>query len=189
MKNVYDLETLRQRWQAGERWEFVYFWKPEPRADGTMGEGCLGQWWPSPFTIQGVEYSCAEKWMMAEKARMFGDPEMLRAILSTQSPKSMKALGRKVKNFQKEVWDARCYQLVLEGNLAKFSQQPALLDYLLSTGDRILVEASPLDRIWGIGIGKNSPDARDPARWRGRNLLGFALTEARDRLAKGEAPE
>ena len=186
MNSVYDLEALRRGWQAGERYRFLYFWKPEAEADGSLGPGCLGQWWPSRFTIGGTEYSCAEQWMMAEKARMFGDEEALAAIMETSSPKRMKALGRAVRNFRKEVWDARCRQLVLEGNLAKFSQDPALLAYLLSTGERILVEASPLDRIWGIGMGKNNPDAGDPMKWRGRNLLGFALTEARDRLAAGK---
>ena len=185
MNSIYNLEALRREWQAGTRFRFLYFWKPEPEADGSMGPGCLGQWWPSSFTIDGTEYRCAEQWMMAEKARMFGDREMWEAIMASHSPKEMKALGRAVRGFQKEVWDARCYRLVLEGNLAKFSQDPALLEYLLSSGERILVEASPLDRIWGIGMGKNNPNAGDPMKWRGQNLLGFALTEARDRLAAG----
>lgn len=187
MTGVYDLETLRREWQVGRRAKFLYFWKPEPGPGGALAEGCLGQWWPSRFTIQGVEYLCAEQWMVAEKARLFGDEEMLAAILRTQSPKQMKAYGRSVRNFRQEVWEARCYGLVLEGNLAKFSQDPELGEYLLSTGKRILVEASPLDRIWGIGMGKNNPDAGDPMKWRGRNLLGFALTEARDRLTLGPA--
>lgn len=182
MAGIYDLEALRQDWAAGNHHKFLFFWKPEPEPDGSLGPGCLGQWWPSRFTIGGVEYRCAEQWMMAEKARLFGDREMLAAILKTDSPKAMKAYGRAVRGFQKEVWEARCYGLVLEGNLAKFAQDAGLRDYLLSTGERILVEASPLDRIWGIGLGKNSPDAGDPMKWRGRNLLGFALTEARDRL-------
>lgn len=180
---IYDIDTLRREWREGNRYKFIYFWKPEEEPDGSIGPGCLGQWWPSLFTIGGVEYRCAEQWMMAEKARMFGDREMLAAIMGTDSPKQMKAYGRAVRNFQKKVWDARCYSLVLEGNLAKFSQDPALLQYLLSTAPRILVEASPMDRIWGIGIGKNNSDAQDPTKWRGRNLLGFALTEARDRLS------
>ena len=140
MNSIYNLEALRREWQAGTRFRFLYFWKPEPEADGSMGPGCLGQWWPSSFTIDGTEYRCAEQWMMAEKARMFGDREMWEAIMASHSPKEMKALGRAVRGFQKEVWDARCYRLVLEGNLAKFSQDPVLLEYLLSSGERILVE-------------------------------------------------
>lgn len=181
--SCYDLETLRRECREGKHHRFVFFWKPTPQPDGNLGEGCLGQWWPSDFTVDGVGYCCAEQYMMAGKARMFGDDEMLAAILKTRDPKRMKALGRKVKNFQKEVWDARCRRLVLEGNLAKFGQDPALTDYLLGTGDSILVEASPLDRIWGIGLGAKSPDAGDPMKWRGQNLLGFALTQARDILA------
>ena len=187
MTGSYDVETLRQDWAAGGCHKFLFFWKPEAEADGSLGPGCLGQWWPSRFTIGGVEYCCAEQWMMAEKARMFGDEEMLAAILGTKSPKEMKAYGRAVRNFQQEVWEARCYGLVLEGNIAKFSQNPELKEYLLSTKRRILVEASPFDRIWGIGMGKNNPNAENPMKWRGRNLLGFALTEARDRLTLGPA--
>ena len=92
-----------------------------------------------------------------------------------------------VRNFDPDRWDAACYDIVKAGNLAKFSQNPELWDYLKSTGTRILVEASPRDRIWGIGMGKSNPDAADPAKWRGTNLLGFALTEVRDILLEKES--
>lgn len=183
--NCYDLETLRREWLEGKRYDFLYFWKPTPGPDGGLGEGCLGQWWPCHFTVDGVAYNCAEQYMMAGKARMFGDGEMLAAILDSTSPKEMKALGRKVRGFDKGTWEAQCTQLVLRGNLEKFGQDPALRDYLLGTGKTILVEASPLDRIWGIGIGSSNPDARDPMKWRGKNLLGFTLTKARELLAAG----
>lgn len=184
---IYDLESLRRAYEAGERYRYLFFWRHQARADGSIGEGCLSQWWPSVFTVEGVAYTCAEQYMMAEKARLFGDREILQAILEAGHPKEMKALGRAVRGFQKDVWDAQCYDIVLRGNLAKFSQDPALLAYLCSTAGRILVEASPMDRIWGIGMGKDNPGAQDPAKWRGQNLLGFALTQARDRLMKEQA--
>lgn len=122
--------------------------------------------------------------MMAEKARLFGDDEMLESILKAKHPKEMKAFGRAVQNFDKDIWDKECYGIVKRASLAKFSQNPKLNDYLNSTKNRILVEASPRDRIWGIGMGQSNPDAENPVKWRGRNLLGFALTEARDELLR-----
>lgn len=113
---------------------------------------------------------------------MFGDNEMLESILTAKHPKEMKAYGRAVRNFDKDTWDKECYGIVKRAGLAKFSQNPELGDYLKSTKNRILVEASPRDRIWGIGMGQSNPDAENPMKWRGRNLLGFALTEARDEL-------
>lgn len=96
-----------------------------------------------------------------------------------------------VRNFNKDIWEANCRQIVKTANDAKFSQNPELLKFLLNTRGRILVEASPRDQIWGIGIGKNNPNAENPINWRGRNLLGFALTEVRDEIITrmGVAPE
>ena len=179
---VYDLEALRQECQQGRRYKFLFFWGHQPQADGSIGEGCLSQWWPCRFTVEGVEYTCAEQYMMAEKARLFGDRENLEAILRAAHPKEMKALGRAVRNFDQETWESRCYQIVLRGNLEKFRQNPELLEFLLGTGRRILVEASPRDRIWGIGMGRQNQPAEDPMKWRGKNLLGFALTQVRDIL-------
>lgn len=107
---------------------------------------------------------------------------MLAEILGSPSPAEAKQLGRRVRGFEEEVWDAACFELVVKGNLAKFEQNPELRSFLLSTGDQVLVEASPYDRIWGIGMGERDPRARDPRCWEGENLLGFALMEARDRL-------
>lgn len=136
------------------------------------------------FAVDGVRYSCAEQYVIAEKARLFRDAEMLTAIMDAKHPKEMKAFGRVVRGFKQEVWEAHCYKAVLKGNLAKFGQNPELLAFLLSTHNRILVEASPWDRIWGIGMGKQNPDAENPLKWRGKNRLGFVLTEARDLLEK-----
>ena len=106
--------------------------------------------------------------------------------MESVNPKEMKAYGRKVRGFEKDVWEDACYGIVKRGNVAKFSQNPELWEYLKGTQKRILVEASPMDRIWGIGMGKTNPDAQNPLKWKGSNLLGFALTEVREQLLKAE---
>lgn len=179
---AYSFDDLKKRYGAGERFKFLFFWGHTPSPDGRITEACCSQWWMCNFTIDGIAYSCAEQYMMAEKARMFHDSEMLEQIMNAKHPKEMKAYGRAVKNFDQTEWSKACYALVKRGNIAKFSQNPELWDFLKSTRHRILVEASPRDRIWGIGMGKSNPDAECPLKWRGANLLGFALTEARDIL-------
>lgn len=183
---VYTWEDLKQAYNAGQHFEYLFFWGHTPPADGRVTETCLSQWWRCSFTVDGVAYSCAEQYMMAEKARMFGDQDMLEKIMEADEPKEMKACGRAVRHFQKEVWDEACYDLVRKGNTAKFSQNPRLWDFLKSTKNKILVEASPRDRIWGIGMGKSDPGAECPLKWKGSNLLGFALTQTRDLLLEEE---
>lgn len=179
---IYNIEDLRKAYNAGRTFKYVFFWGHTPSSDGSVTKSCFSQWWMCPFVIEGTTYSCAEQYMMAEKARLFGDEEMLASILNAKHPKEMKAYGRAVRNFDKDIWDRECYSIVKRASLAKFSQNSELGDFLKSTKNRILVEASPRDRIWGIGMGASNPDAENPAKWRGRNLLGFALTEARDEL-------
>ena len=121
---------------------------------------------------------------MVAKARIFKDDEVEKEIMNTSDPKLMKALGRKVRNFDPEVWDKLKYSIVLNGNYYKFTQNKEMMDFLLSTGDKILVEASPVDAIWGIGFSKDNEKAKNVAMWRGQNLLGFALMEVRDEIRK-----
>ncbi|MBO0869185.1 MAG: NADAR family protein [Micromonosporaceae bacterium] len=167
---------------AGEPFELMLFWGHKPNRDGGVGTGCLSQWWPAEFTVDGVAYPTAEHWMMAGKARLFNDPDGLAAVLSARSPGAAKAAGRKVRGFDEQIWVAQRYQLVVAGNLAKFGQHAELAGFLRATGARVLVEASPYDRIWGIGMAATNPDAASPSAWRGLNLLGFALMEVRERL-------
>lgn len=129
-------------------------------------------------------YCCMEQFMMAAKAELFGDGEIRAQILESRDPKQIKALGRKVRNFDQTLWDRAKYSIVLNGNWCKFSQNRALRDFLLSTGDSVLAEASPFDGIWGIRFPAASSEARDPLKWRGENLLGFALMEVRDELRR-----
>ncbi|MFH8348759.1 NADAR family protein [Streptomyces sp. NPDC018045] len=175
---------------AGARHEYVYFWGHAPRRDGQLGASCFSQWWPAPFTVDGVRYATAEHWMMACKARLFGDADAERQAIAAVHPKQAKDAGRSVRGFDSAEWERHRFEYVVAGNVHKFGQDAALRDHLLGTGSRVLVEASPLDRMWGIGLAADDERAQDPARWRGLNLLGFALMEARQRLmAEGASVE
>ncbi|WP_309050526.1 NADAR family protein [Streptomyces sp.] len=176
------IEELTQQVSGGERVKWLHFWGHRPHPDGRLSASCLSQWWPAPFTVDGVEYATAEHWMMAAKARLFGDAAAERAVLAAATPAEAKNAGRLVRDFDEAVWERERFGTVVAGSVHKFSSDEALRGFLLSTGTRVLVEASPLDRIWGIGLAADDPRAHDPARWRGLNLLGFALMEARDRL-------
>ena len=181
---IYNLEDLKKAYNAGEHFKFLFFWGHTPAADGHINEACFSQWWKCGFRVEDVEYSCAEQFMMAEKARLFGDEETLEKILEARVQGKIKALGREVRNFDQTEWDKCKHTIVLTGNFQKFLQNPKLKDFLLRTGDKILVEASPRDRIWGIGMGKANENAENPTAWRGANLLGFALMEVRDELRR-----
>ncbi|HWG62787.1 MAG TPA: NADAR family protein [Streptosporangiaceae bacterium] len=167
---------------AGQEADFLFFWGHQPRPDGTTGPGCLSQWWPAPFSIDDITYPTAEHWMMAAKARLFRDDQALAAVLAANSPIDAKAAGRAVRGYREQDWAAARFDLVVAGSVAKFRQNPDLADFLRGTGRKVLVEASPRDRIWGVGMGARNPDVKRPSRWRGTNLLGFALMNARNQL-------
>ena len=167
---------------AGQETEFLFFWGHQPQHDGTVGPGCLSQWWPATFTVDRVTYPTAEHWMMAGKARLFGDDQALAAVLAAVDPKAAKAAGRSVRGFDEQAWAAARFGLVVAGNLAKFRGNPDLGAFLAATRPRVLVEASPRDRTWGIGMTAGHQDAARPSRWHGTNLLGFALMNVRDQL-------
>lgn len=182
---VRSVAELCERERAGERLRYLYFWGHRPARGGGPGAGCLSQWWPARFEVDGVGYASAEHFMMAEKARLFGDRETAEAVLAAPHPGAAKNLGRRVAGFDEEVWAAHRFGIVVRGSTAKFGQDAELRAYLLGTRDRVLVEASPVDRVWGIGLAADDERAASPARWRGLNLLGFALMEARAALADG----
>ncbi|MXM66999.1 DUF1768 domain-containing protein [Streptomyces sp. HUCO-GS316] len=171
--------------RAGARIKYLYFWGHRPRPDGSVGASCLSQWWPSPFAVGSVTYATAEHWMMAAKARLFEDAEAERRVLAAEHPAEAKKAGRLVRGFDEAIWERERFGIVAEGNMRKFASDPALRAFLLGTGERVLVEASPVDRVWGIGLAADDERATDPERWRGPNLLGFALMEARARLREG----
>ena len=175
-------------WLAGEfdnnneNVKFLYFWGHQPSKDGSITKACFSQWWIASFEIDGICYQTAEHWMMAAKARLFNDTVALEKILTATTAPEAKKLGREVNNFDAEKWDAEKYALVVKGNLHKFSSNPDLRSFLLNTADRVLVEASPVDNIWGIGLAADDPKAANPHNWKGENLLGYALMEVRELL-------
>jgi len=151
--------------------KYLFFW-----------HGFLSQWYMSDFSVAGRVYCCAEQFMMAEKARIFNDFHTFESIMATNNPKEQKALGRKVKGFNEELWNAKAKDIVFEGNYAKYSQNPGLKEKLIETAPLILVEGSPYDRIWGIGLKWDDPRCNNPKDWKGKNWLGETLTKVRDSL-------
>jgi ribA/ribD-fused uncharacterized protein len=149
----------------------VFFWNGWP-----------SQWHPSEFTIDGIAYNCCEQFMMAEKARVFRDAESERTILRARDPHTQKAVGRKVAGFDETLWNSVCRGIVYRGNLAKFLQNADLALSLMETGERVIVEASPYDRIWGIGLGPDDARIHDEASWQGHNWLGIAVMQVRDQF-------
>ncbi|GAA2625144.1 hypothetical protein GCM10009863_44690 [Streptomyces axinellae] len=120
--------------------------------------------------------------MMAHKAWLFNDGDAAKRVLAASHPGEAKSLGRQVQGFEEDIWHEHRYGIVVRGSIAKFSQSPEVRDFLQSTHKRVLVEASPLDRIWGIGLAAGDERALPPASWKGLNLLGFALMEAREEM-------
>ncbi len=152
--------------------------------------GWCCQWAPTPIRIGGKDYPTTEHYMMAEKARIFGDQEIWDRIMRTPNPYMVKAAGRKVKGFDQAVWERERYMVVYLGNIAKFSQNADAFEYLMGTGDKVIVECSPSDRVWGIGFEQDDKRCTDPRKWQGENLLGFICTEVRDHLREiGFVPE
>jgi len=174
-----DVATLLGEIERGWSPRYLCFWGHRAKPGGAVGKHVLSQWWPCDLVIDDVHYASAEHYMMAEKARLFRDDNALERILTASSPSDAKTAGREVTNFVASTWDSRCFDIVVRGNVAKFSQSEALREYLLGTGDQVLVEASPVDRVWGIGLAADDPRAQIPSRWRGQNLLGFALMRVR----------
>lgn len=182
----YSCKLLCNDYRAGKihKKDFLFFWGRQASPDGNLTASSLSQWWPSEFKESIETYRCAEQYMMASKARLFGDTAILSDIMKSYDPKTVKALGRKVKNFDETIWDRVKYGVVLNGSYLKFSQNKPLRDFLLSTKDKILVEASPYDAVWGIKMSASDEGAYNPLKWKGENLLGFALMEARDELRR-----
>lgn len=184
--SVTDLAGLRAAVAAGWQPDYLFFWGHKGRPD-SLGKHVLSQWWPASFEIDGHLYPTAEHFMMAEKARLFGDTAIAARILAAAEPGAAKALGRKVSGFEPERWAAACQAIVERGNRAKFAQNPAMGGWLRKTGAAVLVEASPVDPIWGIGLAADDPRAQDPREWLGTNFLGFALMQVRAALNEAAA--
>ena len=143
--------------------------------------GFLSNWYLSDFELEGIRFSSLEQYMMYQKAKCFNDEEIMERILETDDPSTIKALGRKVSNFNSSHWNGVRQIIVYEGLMAKFSQNEDLKQRLLETGDSVLAECAVSDRIWGIGLSMDD-DISDISKWRGQNLLGYALMMVREHL-------
>lgn len=157
--------------------KYIFFWG-----------GTFSQWAWSPFEIDGVEYNCGEQYMMAKKALLFGDYDALREIMLEDEPSTQKAIGKTVKGFDKTKWEKHCRKIVYDGNYAKFTQNPKMEKELMASGQLEIVEASPTDAIWGIGMGVNHPNILDRTKWKGTNWLGIAIMEVRNALTLKDSP-
>ena len=153
----------------------VFFWGGE-----------LSNWFWSKFKYKDITFDNTEQAFMWEKANVFCDKETADKILRTPNPKENKKLGRQVTGFNTEEWIMYSYIFMVAVNYCKYSQNPELKEILLSTGDKTLVEASPVDKIWGIGIHWRDDDCLDETKWQGMNLLGKALMHVRDELKAEE---
>lgn len=176
-------EQLAAAIRGGDKPDWLMFWGHRPEPDGQVGISCLSQWYPAAFTIKGIAYPSAEHFMMAAKARVSQDADTEARILEAATAAEAKRLGRQVRGFNEIDWSRHRETAVFIGNVAKFYQNPPLSDYLAATGSRVLAEASPYDRIWGIGLRASDPRATDPHVWPGQNLLGFTLMQVRAHLA------
>ncbi|MBL3655858.1 NADAR family protein [Fulvivirga sediminis] len=173
----YDIDWLEQQ----ENVKYLFFWG-HTKKKGEVNQSCFSQWYESSFEVSGITYKTAEHWMMYHKALIFKNDDIANKIIQCATPAEAKKLGRKVKGFDDKVWNDERYDLVRRGNIHKFNQNQSLGEYLLNTNNRVLVEASPVDAIWGIGLAKDNEKAQNVKDWKGLNLLGFALMEARDFL-------
>lgn len=180
-KPVYSITSIIEERKRGGKREQISFWRPRQHGD-KVDKSCFSQWYMIDFYVGHVKYCCMEQYMMSKKAELFGDAEMLEKIMNTNKADEIQKYGRKVKYFDEDIWNQFKFPIVLTGNYYKFSQIPELRHFLLDTGNSLLVEASPYDKIWGIGLKADDEKASDPDTWRGENLLGFALMEVRDEL-------
>jgi ribA/ribD-fused uncharacterized protein len=172
------VENLRSRFNAGEKLKYIFFWGHQPARSG-VGASCFSQWYGASFVVDGRSYLTAEHFMMAEKAALFDDQATREQVLQAPNPGAAKALGRQVRGFDEATWLRHRFAIVVRANEAKFAQNPELGQFLRQSGDRILVEASPVDAVWGIGLAQDDERVNDPNQWQGLNLLGFALMQVR----------
>ncbi|WP_109440418.1 NADAR family protein [Acinetobacter haemolyticus] len=182
MNDAKFLTDLVQATQQGQVFKYLFFWGHIPKQSHVVDKSCLSQWFDAAFNVEGILYPTAEHYMMAQKAKLFGDHEIFEKILNVRHPNEAKQLGRNVRHYDEQRWREQRFEIVVQANLAKFSQHQELKNFLISTNNRILVEASPVDKIWGVGMAKDHENIQDPRLWNGLNLLGFALMQVRSKL-------
>lgn len=178
-KNLpHDLPSLKTAHDSGQPLSYIYFWGHDSNKS-YVTHHCLSQWFERGFIASGIHYSTAEHFFMAKKALLFQDNIAYQRILSANDPGEVKQIGREVIGFDQTIWDQNKFEIAVTGNQHKFTQNEDLKSYLLSTKDTILVEASPVDLVWGVGLAKDDLRIHNPNQWLGENLLGFALMQVR----------
>ncbi|HIQ16338.1 MAG TPA: NADAR family protein [Leucothrix sp.] len=180
---IKNKDELITQFNNGNSIEFLLFWGHQKPKSG-VSKSCFSQWFESPFSYKGDHYRTAEHYMMAEKARLFEDEVIRQKIMASKKPSEAKKLGRKVRNFDNKIWLDNRFEIVRKASYLKFSQNEPFKHFLLSTENKVLVEASPVDPIWGIGLSMDNRKAQNPNEWKGLNLLGFALMHAREEIKK-----
>jgi ribA/ribD-fused uncharacterized protein len=178
----YDLKWLTTKFDNGETINYIFFGGHSNEHGDEIGKFAFSQWYLSPFVVDNINYKTAAHWMMAHKAGLFGDYETFHRILMAETSSEVKELGRQVRGFDEMKWNEKKFELVRTGNIHKFNQHKKLKDFLIDTGENVIVEASATDTVWGIGLNQEVPMIENPYSWRGENRLGFALMEARDFL-------
>lgn len=181
MLNITNRDELLAHIEKGNSVEYVFFWGHQKPKNG-VSKSCFSQWYESPFSCDGVDYKTAEHYMMAEKAKLFDDDKTFTKILNANKPIEVKKLGRKIQNFKEDTWLENRFEIVRKANFLKFEQNIELKEFLLKTDNKVLVEASPVDNIWGIGLASDNPLVKQPKNWKGLNLLGFVLMSVREEL-------
>ena len=181
LNQKYSLLKLRKDFNSGKKIDFLFFYG---HTNKEINKSSLSQWYIKDFKENDLIFNCMEKYMMYNKALLFDDKNIANEILNTNQPKAIKELGRKVKNFNDEAWDKMKYKIVFTGNYYKFSQNTDLRNFLLSTKNKVLVEASPYDKVWGIKMKYDDENIENPFFWKGENLLGFALMQVRDEIKR-----
>jgi len=145
-------------------------------------ESVFSHWFKCSFSINNQSFCCVEQYLMYQKARLFNDAEIAKRILNSSNPARHHHLGKKVAGFNKQSWQQKCRQFAFDGNYGKFTQNSILLETLLQTEGKNFAEASPYDRLWGIGLSMKNPKIYDRSQWRGRNWAGEVLQSVRDKF-------
>ena len=182
-KQKYSLSKLKTDFNKGKKIDFLFFYG-HTNDKNEITKSSLSQWYIKDFKENNLTFNCMEKYMMYNKALLFDDKKIAEEILNNNQPKAIKELGRKVSNFKDEIWDKVKYTIILKGNYYKFSQNNDLINFLLNTKNKVLVEASPYDKVWGIKMKYDNENIENPFFWQGENLLGFALMEVRDEIKR-----
>ena len=175
MAKLWNVEMIKEKYDNGDKLKLDIFFE----GDFTQDE-------KSDFEIKDISYMGVDQYLLANRAKLFKDQEMLERIMESKSIRQAKLFGRKIRNFNQDKWDKHKLNMSYVANLCKFQQDENLKFKLLETEDKILVYANVYDSVWGVGKKITDLDIRNPHSWKGENLLGFILMKVRDDLRKVE---